>query len=169
MAAFAHGCPAISGKADSAVFKVYTVSTSKKDSLEPLGTKRKFWFTNEQGKRILFKAEDRGTGEDWSEKVACELCRLLGLPHIHYDLAMESEGGVPFLSLCVLQVSSHRSRMVTPIASLRSVVSLLKNCCWKTSGGFVMEKKHEQFPLPGVALRGYRSEPMGAHRPLGSC
>jgi len=77
------------------MFTVHRVSTSKKDSLEPLGTKRKFWFAGEQGKRILFKAEDRGTGDDWAEKVACELCRLLGLPHIHYELAIESEGDVP--------------------------------------------------------------------------
>ena len=36
----------------------------------------------------LFKEARWGTGEDWSEKVACELCHLLGLPHVHYDLAI---------------------------------------------------------------------------------
>jgi hypothetical protein len=36
---------------------------------------------------MLFKAEDRGTGEDWAEKIACHLCKLLNLPHVHYELA----------------------------------------------------------------------------------
>jgi hypothetical protein len=42
---------------------------------------------------MLFKAEERGTGEDWSEVVACHLCELLGLPHVHYELAEEWDGG----------------------------------------------------------------------------
>ncbi|MCQ5056911.1 hypothetical protein NE606_19990, partial [Agathobaculum butyriciproducens] len=53
-----------------------------------MGTKRKFWFS-EEGTRHLFKAEERGTGEDWAEKLACELGRRLGLPHVEYDLAEE--------------------------------------------------------------------------------
>lgn len=58
------------------------------ENLEPLGTKRKYWF-REGDTRLLFKAEERGTGEDWAEKIACELCALLGLPHVPYDLAVE--------------------------------------------------------------------------------
>jgi len=77
------------------VFIVHLVRTSRKELLEPLGTKRKFWYIGDQGNRILFKAEDRGTGEDWAEKVACELCGMLGLPHIQYELAVESERNVP--------------------------------------------------------------------------
>jgi hypothetical protein len=36
------------------------------------------------------------TGADWSEKVACELCRLLDLPHVNYDLATwkDKNGGI---------------------------------------------------------------------------
>jgi hypothetical protein len=56
------------------------------ESLEELGTKRKFWYTS-NGQRFLFKAEERGTGEDWAEKVVCELARRLGLPHVEYELA----------------------------------------------------------------------------------
>lgn len=41
---------------------------------------------------MLFKAEDRGTGEDWAEVVACHLCALLGLPHVEYELAAEYDG-----------------------------------------------------------------------------
>lgn len=55
---------------------------------EPLGTKRKFWYRDGE-RRMLFKAEERGTGEDWAEKIACELSGLLGLPHVHYELAEE--------------------------------------------------------------------------------
>ncbi|AUB84899.1 hypothetical protein THSYN_22795 [Candidatus Thiodictyon syntrophicum] len=55
------------------------------ESIEQLGTKRKFWFND---KRLLFKQGRPGTGENWAEKVACELCGLLQLPHAHYDLAV---------------------------------------------------------------------------------
>jgi len=41
---------------------------------------------------LLFKAEERGTGEDWAEKVSCQFCEILGLPHVHYELAEEWEG-----------------------------------------------------------------------------
>jgi hypothetical protein len=41
---------------------------------------------------MLFKAEERGTGEDWAEKLACELCRRVGLPHVEYNLAEEYDG-----------------------------------------------------------------------------
>lgn len=36
----------------------------------------------------MFKAVRTHTGEHWSEKVACELCTLLGLAHAHYELAI---------------------------------------------------------------------------------
>ncbi len=43
---------------------------------------------------MLFKADDRGTGEDWAEVITCELCRLIGLPHVDYELAVECDGPV---------------------------------------------------------------------------
>lgn len=64
-------------------------------ALEPLGTKRKFWYRDPAGRRMLFKAEERGTGEDWAEKVSCELCALLGIPHVHYELAHDIRADVP--------------------------------------------------------------------------
>ncbi len=36
---------------------------------------------------MLFKGDDLDIGEDWSEKIACEICRLLGIPHAHYEMA----------------------------------------------------------------------------------
>lgn len=56
--------------------------------LEQLGTKRKFWFDNYKS---LFKETRANTGEDWSEKIVCEICSLIGLPHAHYDLAVWKE------------------------------------------------------------------------------
>jgi len=76
------------------MFPVIEVDPRKAEALEPLGTKRKFWYSD-QGRRILFKAEERGTGEDWAEKIACELAQLLGLPHVHYELAEEVQNKTP--------------------------------------------------------------------------
>ena len=73
------------------MFRTVRVDPTKAESLEQLGTKRKYWFTDDQNRRVLFKAEERGTGEDWAEKLACELAELLGLPHVHYELAEEQE------------------------------------------------------------------------------
>lgn len=54
--------------------------------LEALGTKPKFWYTD-AGRRILYKEGRPDSGEHWAEKVCCEICKLLGLPHAHYELA----------------------------------------------------------------------------------
>lgn len=34
------------------------------------------------------------TGEDWAEKIVCEICQVLGIPHVHYDLAVELKTGI---------------------------------------------------------------------------
>ena len=72
-------------------FPTMHVDRSRSQSVEPLGSKPKFWFSDER-RRLLFKAEDRGTGEDWAEVVACQLCALIGLPHVEYELAAEYDG-----------------------------------------------------------------------------
>jgi hypothetical protein len=72
-------------------FPTMHVDRSRSQSMEPLGSKPKFWFREGQ-RRLLFKAEDRGTGEDWAEVVACHLCGLIGLPHVVYELAAEFDG-----------------------------------------------------------------------------
>jgi hypothetical protein len=73
------------------VFPIRPVDRNLAQAMETLGSKPKFWF-REGESRLLFKADDRGTGEDWAEVVACHLCRLLGLPHIEYELAAEYDG-----------------------------------------------------------------------------
>jgi hypothetical protein len=77
------------------MFPIVRVDSRRVELLEQLGTKRKFWYRADDGTPTLFKAEERGTGEDWSEKVACELCVLLGLPHVHYELAHDDLADVP--------------------------------------------------------------------------
>jgi hypothetical protein len=75
-------------------FVVHRIDRRRAQQVEPLGSKPKFWF-REGARRLLFKADDRGTGEDWAEVVACHLCRLLGLPHVEYELATEFDGQTP--------------------------------------------------------------------------
>ncbi len=72
-------------------FPIHRIERSRAQSVEPLGSKPKFWF-REGDRRLLFKGEDRGTGEDWAEVVACHLCALIGLPHVGYELAAEYDG-----------------------------------------------------------------------------
>lgn len=73
------------------MFGIHRIDRGTRIAVEQLGTKFKFWFTSD-GRRMLFKAEERGTGEDWAEKIACQLCELLVLPHVHYELAEEYNG-----------------------------------------------------------------------------
>ncbi|EOE6710918.1 hypothetical protein ACKSBH_003393 [Acinetobacter baumannii] len=81
-------------------YKVHDISLEEEDSYEQLGTKSKFWyFERDTNESILFKStktkEGARLGEDWSEKVACELAELIDLPHAHYELAIyNSERGV---------------------------------------------------------------------------
>jgi len=54
---------------------------------EAMGTKPKFWFDHPNLGRCLYKQSRPNTGDDWAEKIAAELCKLLGLPHAQYELA----------------------------------------------------------------------------------
>jgi hypothetical protein len=85
------------------MYPVITVPDEAGDILEQLGTKPKFWFSDANANRYLFKLNrsegEDATGEDWSEKVVSELCELLGLPHAHYEFAMwKNQHGVASLS-----------------------------------------------------------------------
>lgn len=68
------------------MFPIIRIHSSNAEAIEDLGTKAKFWYRDGEA-LTLFKAEERGTGEDWAEKVCCELAALLGLPHVHYEMA----------------------------------------------------------------------------------
>lgn len=73
------------------MYPILKIDRLQAEDIEYLGTKRKFWFTL-NAQRYLFKAEERDTGEDWAEKIVCELAALLGIPHVYYELALEYEG-----------------------------------------------------------------------------
>lgn len=70
------------------MFPIVRIRSSEAEAVEYLGTKAKFWYRDGE-RQMLFKAEERGTGEDWAEKIACELCAVLGLPHVHYEMAYD--------------------------------------------------------------------------------
>lgn len=67
-------------------YEVIEVDEAAAEFPETLGTKEKFWIVY-QGTFCLLKFGRPGTGEDWAEKAASELCGLLGLPHATYHLA----------------------------------------------------------------------------------
>ena len=69
-------------------FPIVEVPEAASERPEYVGSKPKFWYTREDGKRWLYKENRPNTGEDWSEKIAAELCALLGLPHATYELAV---------------------------------------------------------------------------------
>lgn len=72
-------------------FEIKRLNVSPED-LEQLGTKEKFWFNFKGGNvRWLFKYSRENTGEHWSEKVAEELCKELGIPHVKYEMAQMNE------------------------------------------------------------------------------
>jgi hypothetical protein len=62
----------------------YPILELKSDSpevIEQLGSKPKFWFRIEGDEQPwLFKFTRENTGEDWSEKIASEVAKLLGKP-----------------------------------------------------------------------------------------
>jgi hypothetical protein len=68
-------------------FPIIPVPDTVAQALENMGTKYKFWYRNSDRQDYLFKAARDNTGEDWAEKLAAELCQLIHLPHVEYELA----------------------------------------------------------------------------------
>lgn len=76
-------------------FPIIEVPLDASQDIEDLGTKYKFWFYHPDLGCCLFKKARLNTGEDWAEKIASELCKLLGLPHANYELAtFNGENGI---------------------------------------------------------------------------
>ncbi len=68
---------------------IFEIPLHKNESLEPLGTKRKFWFYDDNDNcNKLFKEGRPNTGENWVEVVVAELCNLLDIPHAKYEFAI---------------------------------------------------------------------------------
>jgi hypothetical protein len=68
-------------------YQIIPLADNAPELPEQLGTKTKYWLHIDD-RQYLFKIGRPNTGENWAEKVACELCTLLGLPHAHYELAV---------------------------------------------------------------------------------
>jgi len=69
------------------MFEIFRVPDESAEFSEQMGTKFKFWYQDEQLGLTLFKEGRPGTGENWAEKITCELAQILGLPHAQYELA----------------------------------------------------------------------------------
>jgi hypothetical protein len=74
------------------MFPIYDVTSSAADRPESLGSKEKFWLTPATDIGLvkqphLFKIGRSGTGENWSEKVSCEIAKLIDLPCAEYHFA----------------------------------------------------------------------------------
>ena len=65
---------------------------------EAMGSKYKFWFEHPELGRCLYKQVRENLGEDWAEKVASELCKLLEIPHANYELAATNDGSLGVVS-----------------------------------------------------------------------
>ena len=69
-------------------FQVMQLLADSPEVIEQLGSKPKFWFRLQGDEQPwLFKYTRENTGEDWSEKIASELAKLLGIPAATVELA----------------------------------------------------------------------------------
>ncbi|MEB3827643.1 hypothetical protein [Phormidium sp. CCY1219] len=68
-------------------FPVIEVPADATQAPEQLGTKFKFWFEDPEWGTCLYKQSRPNTGEDWAEKIAAQLCEIIGLPYARIELA----------------------------------------------------------------------------------
>lgn len=70
------------------MFEVMQLLADSPEVIEQLGSKPKFWFRLPGDVQPwLFKFTREKTGEDWSEKIASELAKLLNIPAAQVELA----------------------------------------------------------------------------------
>ena len=67
-------------------YPIISIPLAARGDTEPLGSKAKFWVTLD-GQPWLFKQARENTGEDWAEKVAAELAKLVGTDAADVELA----------------------------------------------------------------------------------
>jgi HipA-like C-terminal domain len=75
------------------MFPIYDVSRSVSDRPEALGTKEKFWLIPDGPSGLpavphLFKIGRPQTGENWAEKICCEILAHLEIPRAAYHFAI---------------------------------------------------------------------------------
>lgn len=64
-----------------------TVAQEWAHEREDMGSKSKFWCTDNYGRRWLFKFPRPETGEHWAEKIAAEIAAALRIAHAKVELA----------------------------------------------------------------------------------
>ena len=67
-------------------YPIIDIPQDAREDIEQLGSKPKFWVSRDDG-RWLFKEARPNTGEDWAEKVAAELAKLLDIDAAQVELA----------------------------------------------------------------------------------
>ncbi|MHC1751338.1 HipA domain-containing protein [Humidesulfovibrio sp.] len=65
-------------------YPIHKIPENAPSTIEQLGSKRKFWYADNT---VLFKEGYPGSGEHWSEVVASEICKILGVPAAEYEFA----------------------------------------------------------------------------------
>ena len=70
---------------ETSFYPVVVVPETSRQKDEPLGSKPKHWYQADDSTWHIFK--QARPGEDWSEKVACEVAALLGIPHADVEFA----------------------------------------------------------------------------------
>jgi hypothetical protein len=68
-------------------YSIINIPLDAREDTEQLGSKPKFWILLDK-QRWLFKEARPNTGEDWSEKVAAEIARVLGIEAATVELAV---------------------------------------------------------------------------------
>jgi hypothetical protein len=101
------------------MYELIEIPADAAEAPEQMGTKRKFWFHHPELGLCLFKLARPETGEDWSEKVACELARLLGIPHARYEMATWSgqPGSLSVSMLGELDTLIHGNELIAQLTS----------------------------------------------------
>ncbi|MEN6489047.1 MAG: phosphatidylinositol kinase [Smithella sp.] len=71
-------------------YQIIEIPENSYHHIEQIGTKEKFWIygSHESNQKKLFKIGRPGTGENWAEKVTCELAKLISLPCADYEFAI---------------------------------------------------------------------------------
>ncbi|MGJ3248762.1 MAG: hypothetical protein ACFE0I_22150 [Elainellaceae cyanobacterium] len=102
-------------------FPVIEISSDAPEESEAMGTKEKFWFRDPERGLCLYKKARPNTGEDWSEKIAAELCQLIGLPHANYELAAFNGDRISSTAIEFAQamLTANRDRLLTLRDSLQ--------------------------------------------------
>ena len=69
------------------MYDIVEVPLDAAELSEQMGTKYKFWYSDEHRGQSLFKEGRPQTGENWAEVVAARLATAIALPHATYELA----------------------------------------------------------------------------------